>query len=207
MTSHPAVTPQAKAEGRKAAPAGSLSFDAGYLPTEQLPRRFVAVVSDAGNARARLTIDGVGVGDHLTDNSWIDDGFRYHDVFHLANAAVLGWSPCLRRMLGRKRKSIPRVDEIEDGARAIILEETIVALIFDYCSSHGWLEESQVIESAFLRLLARLTSHLECAACPLDLWSDAIRDGASAWRALRRDGHAALVGDLSRRCLETNASA
>lgn len=189
------------------APARSLEFDATFPPAEQLPRRFVAVIRDAGNSRAHLTIDGVVVGDELTDNAWFDDGFRFHDAFHLANAAVLGWSPCLRRMLGRKRKSRPRVDEIEDGARAIILEETIVALIFDYCSSHGWLEDSQGIEPAFLQLLIRLTAHLECAACPDELWGDAIRDGARAWRLVRRDGQTALIGDLTRRSLEPTAAA
>ncbi len=33
-----------------------------------------------------------GLGDPLNDNSQLDDGYRYHDVFHLAHVTVLGWS-------------------------------------------------------------------------------------------------------------------
>ena len=42
----------------------------------------------------------------------------FHDVFHLAYAAVLGWSPTTRALLKIKRKSRPEIDENEDGARA-----------------------------------------------------------------------------------------
>jgi hypothetical protein len=185
-------------------------LDDAYPSHEQLPRRFNAVIRDIGSDgdhHASLVVDGVVVGDHLTDNAWLNDGFRFHDAFHLANAAVLGWSPCLRRMLKRKRKSAPRVDEIEDGARAIILEETIVALVFDYCSSHAWLERDSSIDPGFLDLLSRLTAHLECGTCPPALWASAIRDGANAWRALCRTGEAIMVGDLLSRRLQVISTA
>ena len=48
---------------------------------------------------------GRALADHfLTDNAHVKDGYGYHDVIHLAFAAVLGWSPLVRRMLKAKRK-------------------------------------------------------------------------------------------------------
>ncbi len=66
---------------------------------------------------------GVYVGDRLTDNAIEPDDYRFHDVFHYAYVAVLGWSPVIRALLRRKRKSDPKLDDAEDGARAILIEE------------------------------------------------------------------------------------
>ena len=87
-----------------------------------------------------MFVDGVQMGDPLTDNAYKPDGYRFHDVFHLACAAVLGWSPVVRKLLGRKRRSQPELDEIEDGGRAIATEEGISALVFAYARDHNWLE-------------------------------------------------------------------
>ncbi|MFX5743284.1 pyrophosphatase, partial [Acinetobacter baumannii] len=61
---------------------------------------------------------GVFVGDRLTDNAAEPDDYRFHDVFHYAYIAVLGWSPVIRSLLRLKRKSVPKIDEVDDGARA-----------------------------------------------------------------------------------------
>lgn len=191
-------------------PAGRPSphlFDDLSPAAEQLPRRFSASIREGSglqSGRASLVFEGTLIGDELRDNAWGDDGYRFHDVFHLANAAVLGWSPCLRRMLRRKRKSEPRVDEVEDGARAIVLEEAVVALIFDYCASHRWLDGRASVDREFLSLLMRLTAHLECAACGPLLWEQAIRDGAQAWRTLRNVGYVTMVGDMCQRRLASH---
>lgn len=58
--------------------------------------------------------------------------YRFHDVFHLAYAAVLGWSPVLRALLKCKRKSHPWLDENQDGARAILIEEGISTFVFNH---------------------------------------------------------------------------
>jgi hypothetical protein len=54
----------------------------------------------------------------MADNAYERAGYRFHDVFHLAFAAVLGWSPITRALLKRKRKSSPEVDEVEDRGRS-----------------------------------------------------------------------------------------
>ena len=62
--------------------------------------------------------NGVNTGDRLTDNALEPDDYRFHDVFHYAYAAVLTWSPVTRSLLRLKRKSKPKLDEVEDGALA-----------------------------------------------------------------------------------------
>ena len=50
-----------------------------------------------------LRCNGINIGDRLTDNKLEKDDYRFHDVFQLANAAILGWSPVLRALLRVKR--------------------------------------------------------------------------------------------------------
>ena len=70
------------------------------------------------------------MGDRLTDNILEPDDYRFHDVFHYAYTAVLGWSPVMRALFKLKRKSQPKIDEAEDGARALLIEEGIATWIF-----------------------------------------------------------------------------
>ena len=74
--------------------------------------------------------DGINIGDRLTDNAVTPDDYRFHDVFHFAYVAVLSWSPVLRSLLRLKRKSDPEIDEAQDGARAMLIEEGITTWIF-----------------------------------------------------------------------------
>lgn len=97
--------------------------------SQQFPRQFAISFITVGRGRSRMYLDGRRLGDDLTDNSYNDDGYRFHDIMHLANVAKLGWSPVLRGLMGRKRKQFPTVDEVEDGARARIVEEAVVKAI------------------------------------------------------------------------------
>ena len=63
---------------------------------------------------------------------------NYHDVFHYAYVAVLGWSPVVRALLQLKRKSNKVVDETQDGARANLIEEGIAALVFAEAKSQAF---------------------------------------------------------------------
>ena len=62
-----------------------------------------------------MDVDGVRTGNPLRDNNYVDDGYRFHDVFHLAHMAHLGWSPVHRALMGRRRLSDPRTAQIQDG--------------------------------------------------------------------------------------------
>lgn len=72
---------------------------------------------------------GAHLGATLTDNSYEQDGERFHDAIHIAFATYVGWSPVLRSLLRVKRRSLQDVDEIEDGARALALEESVIAFL------------------------------------------------------------------------------
>ena len=108
-------------------------FDDGADEEEQLPRKLKVEfrqIDRAGKPVVLLRCNGLNLGDRLTDNIDEPDFYRFHDIFHLAHAVYLGWSPILRTLLNCKRKSNPRVDENEDGARARIIEEAVSATVF-----------------------------------------------------------------------------
>ena len=83
------------------------------------------------NERERKRARGQ-LGDTLDDNAAIDDGYRYHDIIHLGHATVLGWSPVLRALMGAKRRDVGDCDRVEDGARAVAIEEGLAAFVFNY---------------------------------------------------------------------------
>ena len=90
--------------------AEPLVFDAGLPEAERLPRRLevdLVDIDEDTRQHVRILVDGKLFGAELTDNAYDPDGYRFHDVFHLAYAAVLGWSPITRALLRRKRKSRP----------------------------------------------------------------------------------------------------
>src|SRR5207248_7584175 len=110
-------------------------FDTGFSESEQLPRKIEMHIVEtrvAGKTCVIQLCNGVEIGSRLTDNKTEQDDYRFHDVFHLAYAAILGWSPVTRALLKLKRKSDPKVDENEDGARAILIEEGVATWIFNH---------------------------------------------------------------------------
>ena len=184
---------------------GADYFDEEYPEGEQLPRELQIGVAEEDKdkvARLRLLPDGKPLGDQLTDNAYEDDGYRFHDVMHLAHMAVLGWSPVLRRFLGRKRKSNPQVDEVEDGGRAAILEELIVAFVYTNAREHRYYEGVKNLDSEMLSTIKRLVSHLEVRRRRTQDWERAILQGYSAFRHLLQHRQAVLKIDLHRRQLK-----
>lgn len=156
---------------------------------EQLPRQATfsftpTVRASDGRTVVVLSRDGSPVGDPLTDASAVDDDYRYHDAFHLAHVAVLGWSPVMRALLKVKRKSAPVVDEAEDGGRAIAIEEGVSALVFAYASRHGFFDELQHVDNDLLQTIMTMTAHLEVSHCRPADWEQAILTGYRCWRAL-----------------------
>ena len=85
-------------------------FDCDFPKDEQLPREFEIVISKRGK-RTYMKWNDVFIGDPLTDNIGEADGYRFHDVFHLAHAAILHWSPVFRALIKHKRKSRRDIDE------------------------------------------------------------------------------------------------
>lgn len=172
-----------------------LFLDGEAPPQQQLPRRFRAEFRVV-NGRTEMLIDGELVGDPLTDNSHVPDEYRFHDVFHLAHASVLGWSPVFRSLLKRKRKYDSQVDEVEDGARAIFVEEGLTAFVFGQAAAQGFFAETDRVETWILDYVARSTRGLEVSTRTLYEWEQAILEGYRAWRAIVERGGGQVECDL-----------
>ena len=193
----------AKVRERWASERGQpILFDAELPEGERLPRRFeVELIDVSGGARpqVRVLIDGKPFGAALTDNAYDPDGYRFHDVFHFAYAAVLGWSPITRALLRRKRKSKPLLDEVEDGGRAAVLEEGVAALAFDYARRHHFLKGVAALDFQLLRTIKDMTSHLEVGQCTTGEWEHAIVQGFDVWRAVLAARGGRIAVDLDAR--------
>ncbi|MFB4319958.1 nucleoside triphosphate pyrophosphohydrolase family protein [Actinomadura sp. 21ATH] len=184
--------------------ADQIPFDRAYPPHEQLPRtaRFTLRLTDVnGTTKSVLTRDGQPIDDPLTDASRIDDDYRMHDVFHLSYLAVLGWSPVMRSLMGCKRRSDPRVDEAEDGGRAIAIEEGVSVLVFAYASRHNFLDGTTRIDNKLLDDIGAMVGQLEVAAHRAADWEKAILTGYAAWRKLRRMGGGVIDLDMAAQTL------
>ena len=187
-------------------PAADLvAFDADFPPSEQLPRTgtvtFSLETTEDGRKVSRTYFDGAPFGDPLTDAAFIDDWYRFHDVFHLAYAAVLGWSPVVRALLGRKRRSNSAIDEAEDGGRAIAIEEGISAMVFAYVSRYSDLDNVSALDQGLLNTVTGMVSLLEVSARRSADWQKAITTGFDVWRRLVAAGGGTVEFDMDQQSL------
>lgn len=179
--------------------SSAIVFDAEYAQQERLPRRFEIELSEVvinGKTKIRARMDGVQIGDDLTDNADDPDGYRFHDVFHLGFVAVLGWSPVIRKLLKRKRKSNPKIDEVQDGGRAQVIDEGVAALIFDYAKGHKWLVGVVHLDYQLLRTIKGITSLLEVRVRSMGEWQRAILLGFEVWRQVLANEGGRILVDL-----------
>lgn len=179
-------------------------FDKRAKTTERLPRQFdVHFVESKTDQQVQVRgfVGAQQVGDPLTDNAYVDDGYRFHDVFHLGYAAVLGWSPVTRALLKRKRKSNKKIDNVEDGGRAIAIEEGISAYVFEYARDHHWLKGAKRVDSDLLKMIKTATRHLEVNDCTASEWERAILAGFDAWRTIDTNRGGWVHVDLDKRTI------
>lgn len=179
-------------------------WDRPFPPEQQLPRRLTVALAPLPDEPQRVIgiIDGERpLGNLLGDNAYDDDGYRWHDVIHLAHLGVLGWSPVIRRLLKRKRKADPRVDDVEDGGRAVAIEEGISAAVFDYASTRAWLDGVKAVDTSLLVGLRSLTRNIEVGAVSLLEWEQTILRAFSCWRRLRTDDGGLISVDLDARTI------
>lgn len=177
-------------------------FDDEFPVTEQLPRRLTIKFEEIernGKSMAKLSRDGEPFGDPLTDNRAEDDDYRFHDIFHLSYAAHLGWSPTLRRLLKVKRKSAPLIDEVQDGARAVLIEEGIATWIFNHAQRLALFEGIETLDYGLLKSVKRFVSGYEAENCPLWLWEEAILNGYKVFREMRTHRGGTVSIDLDKR--------
>lgn len=182
-------------------------FDNDFPENESLPRQFEVEITEVSkdnsdnSVKMKAFINKQQIGNDLTDNSYTNDGYRFHDVFHFSYAAVLGWSAVTRSNLKCKRKSNPRIDEVEDGGRAAAIEEGISALVFSYAKDHDFLEGVSALDYQLLKTIKNMTSHLEVAQCSLGDWEKAILMGYEVWRQVDKCRGGTVVVDLDARSI------
>ena len=176
-------------------------FDEDFPSSERLPRQ-MDISIDEESGIVITTIDGATYNGPLTDNRYEDDGYRFHDICHLSYASILGWSPTMRALMRRKRKSNPKVDEVEDGGRAIVIEEGISAMVFSYAERRNFLEGAEGVNYDLLRTIKDMTSHLEVSTRSEGEWERAIMTGFDIWRQVKTKGRGRIHADLERRMIE-----
>lgn len=180
-------------------------FDTSFGTNEQLPRKFTIsfneIVSNGQN-QVKVLMDGCQVGDVIDDNSYEDDFYRYHDIFHFTFAAMLGWSPCARSMVRRKRKSDPVIDKIEDGARAAITEEAISLIIFNEARRKNFFEDQNRVSRTTLRIIKEMTEPFEVKVRTKKDWESAILKSYELFRQLKNNKGGHVIFDMSERKVE-----
>lgn len=179
-------------------------YDSAYKPDEQLPLQMRVDLFEEltpEGKKLRLRYNGEIIGDPLTDNSHIEDGYRYHDVFHIGCSILLGWSPVMRRILHCKRKSVPRVDIVEDGARALVTEEGVSAVVFGYGRDYSMFEKSTSVNYEVLRTVRSMVAPFEVRTRPLSDWEHTILTCFAAWRELIKHAGGTIIGDSEAKSL------
>lgn len=188
------------------------AYDVDWPEDQRLPRQMaVRFVEDRSGAfpvvrmeplgelavRVARERERKGLGDPLNDNSFMDDGYRYHDVIHLAHAAVLGWSPVLRALMGAKRKKhTPEIDRVEDGARAIATEEGLAAFVFNYLEPDGFLAHDDRLPWDLLKHIRRTVRGLEVQDQPPVAWERTYVQAFGVFRQLTDARGGVVEADL-----------
>ena len=189
--------------------------DADRDSKEQFPRRFDVAFVRVGPKKSRMYFEGKPLGDDLTDNFYDDDGYRFHDVIHLALVAHLGWSPVVRGLMKRKRKSRDdQVDEVEDGGRAKVVEELVIKAIHSEGDRQAkaagrcivgkttrLFPERTLINFKLLKTLRAYVDGLEVAKNAFWEWENAIFDGCEMFFHLSNEKQGTVHIDLEARTL------
>jgi NTP pyrophosphatase (non-canonical NTP hydrolase) len=197
-------------------PAARALYDGDEPEAARLPRRmrlaFAETTVDVVDGpvptvSVQLLGEGGGpFGNRVDDNSQLEDDYRFHDALHLAHVAVLGWSPVVRAILPSKPKRRgSHKDRTEDGARAIAVEEGLVAAVFSEARAHDYFSSAERIPSEVLKLCRRMTSGLEVSNRSPAEWEQAILVGYRAFNRLRAVGGGIVAVDVGAGTLQVEA--
>jgi NTP pyrophosphatase (non-canonical NTP hydrolase) len=197
-------------------------YDARWPDLQRLPRQMlVRFAEDTAGSVTTVRMEPLGelaervaaerrrkqLGHTLDDNLAIDDGYRYHDIIHLAHAAVLGWSPVLRALLGAKRKgpapagASEDVDRTQDGARAVALEEGLAAFVFNFLEPDDFEATDNVLTWDLIKHVRRTVRGLEVDDQPPVAWRHAYRQAFACFLQLRAAHGGTVEADLDAQTL------
>ena len=184
--------------------------DDGLPDHEKLPREYVVefaeTVSNDGKTYTNIKMNGEDFGSNLRDNAYEDDFYRYHDIFHLSYATVLGWSPVVRKVMEIKRKTDEITDEVEDGGRATVIDEAISILVFEYARDHDFFEGVNGVDYELIRTIDLITRHLKDLQSKSGKeWETAILLGFRMWRKLRENNGGRVVCNMYEKTMHFEA--
>ncbi|WP_051398137.1 hypothetical protein [Runella limosa] len=171
-------------------------FDSDFRLEEQLPRQFSVTFNEVDTDKVQVLFnESYQIGDIINDNSYQNDFYRYHDIFHYTFAAILGWSPCARAMIKCKRKSDRLMDEVEDGARAAITEEAISLLIFNEARKKDFFKNIQNVSNTTLQIIKEMTEPFEVKVRTRKEWNVAILKAYEMFRLLSKNRGGKVIFD------------
>lgn len=163
-------------------------FDSNFSVLEQIPRHYTVHFREVGTdnrKEVKVTFNGnMQVGDIINDNAYNNDFYRYHDIFHYSFATLLGWSPCTRAMVKCKRKSNSLIDEVEDGARAVITEEALSMVIFNEAKRKNYFKNIKRVSKTTLKIIKEITENFEVHIRTTEEWEYAILKAYEIFRFL-----------------------
>lgn len=139
---------------------------------------------------------GFTLGDPLRNNSLTDDSYRYHDALHIAHMAVLGWSPVLRSLLRLKRKSRPDIDDTQDSARGVDVEEGLTTHMASRAANYNSFTHERYIDNETLDYVLEHVRGLEVDQRPGWLWRSTIQQGFACMLSLGQHRGGYLLADL-----------
>jgi NTP pyrophosphatase (non-canonical NTP hydrolase) len=177
-------------------------LDVSADPDEQLPRSLCIEIFERevrGQQFVYQRCNGLFIGDRLTDNAMTADDYRFHDVLHFGYWAILGWSPVVRALLRLKRKRDAKIDEVEDGARAALIEEGITTWVFGQAMELNFFEGKKPRDLPFglLKTVKQFVTGYEVQYQPMWLWEEAILAGYEAFRFLRKHRRGRITVDMA----------
>jgi len=157
----------------------------------------------------------IKIGNPLDDNTTVADGYRFHDAFHMAFAAILTWSPVLRKLLRigegedlNKNKRYYRFSSqkshTEDGARAQIVEEAIAKIVHSHAfevDEKKLLSEKNTISTELLDQIKIFTRNLEVDCVTQWEWEIAIIEACKIYVQLRENQGGKVILNLKDRSI------
>jgi hypothetical protein len=157
---------------------------------------FRRVVNQAGQTGAELWHAGEQVSSALFDTPEISVGYRFLDVFHLAHAVVLAWSPntCgfLRPVKSPPIVSVPSDEDIEDA---------VSVLTFTYASLEDRdLSVRGIVDPELVTQIQSLT-RARVGQVTAEEWERAAVEGIAAWQRLLAGGSSVYL-DFDQRHLQ-----
>lgn len=183
-------------------------------PEDQLPRKFVIEFRSIEDDVSQMYWNGQTLGDPLRDQHSERDGYRFHDVMHLANAACLGWSPVLRDLMRIKRDGQKEVKDAQDTGRSAVVEELVVKYIHWEASRRAKMLRGDTpagrrplfavgedIPFSVVKQARAFTQGHEVYANRYWEWEKSIREGYRVFQSLREHKSGRVYVDLETRSL------